>query len=213
MATEYSRYITASHSFRDKYFALPGDMNNAQSFWGIMTNCGVASPSGTGTQTCNGNGNGLFNGASAASRTAETFMFWQHLANAGLIEGNYSGIAGSGSSHNVVFGENVPASKASNAGWYSIDTAFSGNGAFSDNYYRNMMVLGALSDWTYGVAFAPEEVWNIDTKLDDGLPQKGKIWAVRWSTCTTAASSADLTGAYKLNVSGKQCAIAFLSSL
>ena len=32
VTTEYSRYTTAISSFRDKYFALPGDMSNATSF-------------------------------------------------------------------------------------------------------------------------------------------------------------------------------------
>ena len=34
VTTEYSRYTAATYSFRDKYFALPGDMSNAESFWG-----------------------------------------------------------------------------------------------------------------------------------------------------------------------------------
>ena len=30
---EYQRYYTATQTFRDKYFAIPGDFNNAQAFW------------------------------------------------------------------------------------------------------------------------------------------------------------------------------------
>jgi hypothetical protein len=34
ITTDYNRFITASQTFRDKYFALPGDMRNATRFWG-----------------------------------------------------------------------------------------------------------------------------------------------------------------------------------
>lgn len=34
--TDAARYLTAINSFRDKYFALPGDMANAVKFWGAQ---------------------------------------------------------------------------------------------------------------------------------------------------------------------------------
>jgi prepilin-type N-terminal cleavage/methylation domain-containing protein len=36
VVTDYNKYTTAVQSFRDKYFALPGDMTNAQNFWGVQ---------------------------------------------------------------------------------------------------------------------------------------------------------------------------------
>lgn len=39
--------------------------------------------------TCNGDGNGQIGGNSP-----ESFRLWQHLADAGLIEGSYSGVTG-----------------------------------------------------------------------------------------------------------------------
>ena len=36
VATESQRYMAALNSFRDKYFALPGDMANATAFWGAQ---------------------------------------------------------------------------------------------------------------------------------------------------------------------------------
>src|SRR3569833_319215 len=35
VTTQYQRFLTAVQTFRDKYFALPGDMTNAHSYWGI----------------------------------------------------------------------------------------------------------------------------------------------------------------------------------
>jgi len=37
VTTEYDRWVTATRTFQDKYFALPGDMTNATAFWGSAT--------------------------------------------------------------------------------------------------------------------------------------------------------------------------------
>ena len=88
ISTDYNRYTTAVASFRDKYFALPGDMPNAIDFWtaahATPATC-IDTPS-TDKKTCNGDNNGKID-LSAGSN--EPFRFWQHLTNAGLIEGSY----------------------------------------------------------------------------------------------------------------------------
>src|SRR5579884_2852921 len=63
--TDRQAFIRGVQNFREKYNALPGDMANATSFWGIAGgNSGdnytasCRGSSGTGTQTCNGNGDG-----------------------------------------------------------------------------------------------------------------------------------------------------------
>jgi len=60
--TLQDRYRTALLSFRDKYFALPGDMTNATAFWGAKsaTNClnNAGAAVNTATGTCDGNGDG-----------------------------------------------------------------------------------------------------------------------------------------------------------
>jgi len=211
VTTEYDRYIGAVHSFKDKYFRFPGDLNNATDFWGTMTNCDAASPSGTGTQTCDGDGDGRLDAPGAALQTGETFAFWQHLANAGLIEGSYTGIGGSDTVFNAVLDENVPRSRMTNAGWYAGYISQSGSGSFTDNLYENSLVFGADNDngYTYKAALSPQEAWNIDTKMDDGLPQRGFIWAVRWDNCTDAADETVLNAAYLLSDSSIQCALIF----
>ncbi|MFZ4541492.1 MAG: type II secretion system protein [Rickettsiales bacterium] len=90
VSTEYSRYVTAVQTFRDKYFQLPGDMNSATTFWGTAAvGAACATTIGSGTQTCNGNGDGWLDNGYVNSN--ENFRYWQHLANAGLIEGAYTG--------------------------------------------------------------------------------------------------------------------------
>ena len=47
----------ATFTFRAKYNALPGDMNNATSFWGDLID--IDNPTIGTTATCNGNGDGI----------------------------------------------------------------------------------------------------------------------------------------------------------
>tara|TARA_B100001123_G_scaffold351653_1_gene402743 strand:- start:431 stop:1207 length:777 start_codon:yes stop_codon:yes gene_type:complete len=212
VATEVQRYQTAVRSFQDKYFAIPGDMANATSFWGTMSNCGVASPSGSGTQTCNGNGDGQITEASASARTGENFGMWQQMANAGLIEGSYTGISGTGGTNDAEINENVPASKLSNSGWYMHYYSTVGNAYDYAFNYGNHFVFGVdeANSATSAAAMTTEEAWNIDTKLDDGLPASGKIIARFWNNaCATpvsgAASNSNYNAKYHLTNTGAQC--------
>ncbi|MFM9889203.1 MAG: type II secretion system protein [Rickettsiales bacterium] len=225
VTTEYSLYITAVQSFRDKYFALPGDMTNATAFWGDdNTNCADAAVTNGTPGTCNGDGNGQVIQAPAASTTGETFRFWQHLALAGLIEGTYTGQAGAGTLNpgaDSILGTNVPRSKLSNSGWASF---YWGNSAGDANTYAgdfgNLMVMGAAFSGNYPVnaALRPEEAWNIDTKVDDGKPATGKMW-VRDSTgfgtataCTTSANATAYTGLYNLTNTAIACSPWFIKA-
>ena len=214
VTTEYSRYVTSVQSFRDKYFALPGDMTNATSFWGAMTNCGVASPSGTGTQTCNGNADGFVSAAAGgASQTVESLAFWQQLANAGLIEGRYTGIVGTAAANDWDIGTNIPRSKLSGGGWTtgSRTSYTTGSGVNFDGFWRNWFYVLGDGNGTDITLLLPEESWNIDTKLDDGKPGTGKAVA-RWTGCTDAASGAVLAANYLLSTTSKVCDIRFVEA-
>lgn len=207
--TDLQKYQAAVMSFRDKYVALPGDMRNATSFWGAMTNCGVASPSGTGTQTCNGDGDGNVESALAASQTGEIYAFWQQLANAGLIEGSYSGIASSTGANAANAGTNVPKARISNsvyvARFHTSD--WWANGASPGN----SLIFGSMSaaDGDGGVITA-SEMWNLDTKMDDEKPTTGKIIS---STNTTkpncASTDSAATAVYQLTNTAQGCSVYF----
>lgn len=205
---DYQRYAAAVGSFRDKYLSIPGDMTNATSFWGSMTNCAAASPSGSGTQTCNGNGSGFLNAASSASQTGETFGFWKHLANAGLVEGNYTGIAGTYSGADGDIGINTPASRLATAGWMVTYRNMTGNGNFYDGNFGNTFQFGTDigAGTLFGAALKPEETWNIDTKLDDGKPGRGNMLAIQYAGCAGAASSTDYDTNYALATKSIECA-------
>lgn len=215
VTTQASQYTTAVYTFRDKYFYLPGDMPNATDFWGAMSSgtCPNAT-GGTGTQTCNGNGDGIIRdfGSATDSQSSENFTFWQQLANAQLIEGNYTGIAGGGDSIHAVIGENVPAAKISNGGWSVYQWISGASDFFPVATGRNTLVIGGPKPDTITSSpiFTPEEHWNLDTKLDDGKPGTGKITGrdstlVEGSDCVDGSDPS--TAAYNLDLDDVVCTI------
>jgi prepilin-type N-terminal cleavage/methylation domain-containing protein len=224
LITEQNRWITATQTFRDKYFAFPGDMPNATLFWGkdsaaCNSQTGTASPQGT----CNGNGNGSLDWAAAANSTGENIQFWKHMALAGLIEGNYTGIAGSESGGHSIPNINVPASKIGNSSCWTALTIgnFPGSdatdGLYALDYGTGFLVGGAdPTDDCRTPVIKPEEAWNIDSKLDDGRPASGKVIARYWNTCARADDGSnannDLNASYNLADSSKQCAMYFRQS-
>ncbi len=211
VSTEYSRFITATQSFRDKYFALPGDMTNATQFWGAANADPVTclTTAGTGTQTCNGNGDSQISRNEPAGNH-EFFRFWQHLANAGLIEGQYTGMPVS--SFAGTSNANAPRSKVSNGYWFA---AFTGVSTASpdvfDGDFGNTLELGAITPNFHPTTplLRPEELWNIDTKLDDGMPARGKLTARAYTTCTDATTSATMNAVYLLTSNVVGCVAYF----
>jgi prepilin-type N-terminal cleavage/methylation domain-containing protein len=180
VTVEFAQYQSAVLQFRDRYRALPGDMNNATLFWGAAATCPPTHDAPLTTQaTCNGNGNGQIN--EAAGTANELFTFWQHLANAGLIEGRFTGASASGaySTWASVIGSNVPRSKLSQGGWLTswLGTVTVSPTNLIEGVYNNVLQLGAAYPETHphGPLLTPEEMWNIDSKMDDGQPGTGKL--------------------------------------
>lgn len=203
VTTEVDRYVAAINSFRDKYFAAPGDMTNATKFWGDQASgtgaCPTSDTDGT-PGTCNGNGDGI------VYMIGERHRAWQQLAMAGLIEGSYTGIPNV-TSAGPNPGENAPRSKISNAGWDYLYYSRN-NYSWSDGstQQRQELRLGVfLSTWTdlYDVpVLKPEEMWNLDTKMDDGKPALGKAFTRAATNCTTALT---INADYLLSEPGKTC--------
>ena len=216
VATDYARFATAAQTFRDKYFAIPGDMANATAFWGkSAADCNAHAGTAATPGTCNGDGNGQISWASAANSTGEAFQFWKQLALAGLVEGTFSGISGSGHPIHSIIGVNVPRGKLSNS---SFGVTFYVTAGDAFNYglnYGNQMTFGAANGIfdASGPILRPEESWNIDTKLDDGRPATGSIINAYWDQCTTSTSFSDFSGQYDLSVSTNSCALRYRNFL
>jgi len=199
VSTEYSRYVSAIYSFRGKYFVPPGDFSGATKFW-LRQNAGAwcvtNSSAAVGSPgTCDGNAGGTISSAAAASQSGEEYQVWRQLALAGLIEGDYTGTAGTGALDDLVRGSNVPASRLGNSIWrllyYGAPAANMFNVA-----YDNSLIFGFQDSGT--AIMKVEEAWNIDTKLDDGRPAYGRL-ITRPYTCSTAAGQSDLAVEYDLD--------------
>ena len=189
---DFSKYETAIYTFRDKYFGLPGDITNATAYWGKdNTNCSWDTGTPATPGTCNGNGDSriYYSGGGGG----EPGRVWQQLALAGLIEGTYSATGVP-----ISPGVNIPASKIGRAGYllYWMQT----NGSLSANMADpNRLIFGAPNSSAATMAtnvLKPEEAYNIDKKIDDGIGNTGRLLAN--SDCLTS-------GAYTLNNNAIAC--------
>lgn len=217
VTSEYQRYVTAHNVFYDKYFGIPGDLRNATSIWGTATTCpGTQAEPSTTIATCNGNNDGIIGWPGGAPYGNETTRYWQHLANAGLVEGQYTGVrASSPNEFSALPGSNIPKSRAgNNVGWsiwswgVMLDES---DGSFFQGNNNNQWIVGnyVAGTHTEGFAFKPEEMWNMDTKIDDGKPGMGAMRLRKnWSGCYTGTATAT-AAAYALNSTTVACAILF----
>lgn len=208
---QYQQYKTALYTFRDRYLAWPGDMPNAIRFWGaadsgdgLGTDCyGTAS---TDKTTCNGSGDGIIGKPSDVAwgtvhEEHESFRFWQHLANAGLIEGSFTGKTDSSTvANSYTVGINAPSSKL---GGHHVAAPYvaTGHTSYFSGITYNTNILSLGGGLTSG------ENWSIDKKLDDESPIYGKVFAplstAPWALgCTTTDN---LNSEYAVQNSSRNC--------
>ncbi|MBY6117484.1 hypothetical protein KUW09_25040 [Mameliella alba] len=147
-------------------------------------------------------------------------MFWKHLANARLIEGSFTGIAGSGGTSHGIAGQNIPSGRMSSSAWHVFGNpygpVFSSHAEIFDQTNGYFLLYGATttSGGPAGDIMRAEEAWNIDKKVDDRMPGQGKITArdradcaINSSGASPAASEVDAT--YNLSNSNQSCALLF----
>lgn len=230
ITTEYEQWQIATNTFKGKYGSLPGDFNQATRFWGARGTCPAANYTVGNApdfvqETCNGNNNGRLGDAigTTSSENHEQLLFWQHLSNAELIKGKYNGrnLFGSTSRRNHELGENCPISRfSSSTCWAFVYMPANGavdhpdHGTYFQSSGTNMFMLGETANngntphWPNGAALTTEEVWNIDTKLDDGLPDKGVVRSNQsLSNCYHVVGGENQ---YNLSRTSKDCIILFL---
>lgn len=198
-------------------------MKNAVKYWGAQAGgtadgmdatCAALTAAATGTATCNGNGDGQIDGGTA-NFLYETYRAWQHLANAGLVEGQYSGVAGSGGYADSTPGVNVPASKRTSGAYMFDDLGVSAVGSTWFPTSGNQLWLGADNNSANAYSLYPllttAEMYSFDQKMDDGLPGTGIVktpTSAAGSYAPNCATTADPTTAvYNLTYSGPACSI------
>ncbi len=227
LITDISDLTNATSQFVDKYGSMPGDMPNATTVWGradggadVTQNCANPdtdiNPSDP-LATCNGNGNNRIADYDlpVANRNSEAYRFWQHLSNAGLITGKYTGIGGTEFASpwkNAIPGENVMGSAISGLGFFIREkqlgqecNAGSGWTGLDTTIYKNFMHIGGITPNSYPwkKIFTPEEVNSVDLKIDDGKPGLGNIVVICPINCATSTDTE--TAEYANATDDKKC--------
>jgi prepilin-type N-terminal cleavage/methylation domain-containing protein len=201
---QYEKYNTAINTFRTKYNGIPGDLLGSSSTAFGLDPSGVAH----GTSTANlGDGNGLINGVSAdGNQSGEALYFWQQLSAANLIDGSYgtsvlaTGLT-SADMTSATVSSYFPAAKMGKGNYWMV-----GN----DSAGMNQYVLGGITSATSSTAgvgtfaktLTPVDAFNIDTKLDDGMPNTGVVQARATTTPFAALSTADAATSHATPASG-----------
>ena len=213
--SQIEKYQTAVNTFRLKFGYLPGDIPDptASSF-------GFAA---RGTFKGEGDGNGLiqhhnydprFNGTTNGYNvaTGENALFWRDLSQAGLIDGSFTAAAA-----DTLPGSDIT-DKSQISGYFPQARLGNGNniyvwsGGGSDNgennepgdgfNYFGISAITQIGDIEFGpggyVYSSPglsvQSAYNIDQKIDDGLPQSGTVTAifsdcaVPWAGCIAWAA-------------------------
>jgi prepilin-type N-terminal cleavage/methylation domain-containing protein len=170
--TEQEGIRVAVNAFRLQYNALPGDFNNGSSYW---SSCGVSAAA------CNGDGNKQIL-MSATTTIGESYIAWLHLSLAGLYSGSFvptdTSVVGA-------IGGNIPASKFSGAGitlMYDLTGAAAtaatagDNGTAGRKSAKNVILFGGVTAGiANGTIFSVNQAYSVDTKVDDGNPEKGTV--------------------------------------
>ena len=187
---QYEKYNTSMNTCRTKYNGMPGDLASGQA-----TAFGLYSSAATTTGL--GDGNGLITDTAATNINApvgETLIIWRHLTDANLSDGSY--------------GANITASTAQLPGSPTVAAHFPAAKLGRGNYFLagsknglNYYVLASVTGVTTGAAatatyattvgggITPIEAYNIDVKLDDGLPNLGLVQARGHATMAANADT------------------------
>jgi prepilin-type N-terminal cleavage/methylation domain-containing protein len=231
--TQIEKYNQAVNTFRGKFNAIPGDMNatTAQQF-GFTVGSGC-----NGTNLGLRDGNGLLDGTpnySLEQAIGEVALFWADLSSSprgALIDGTFPN--GGGAAIPCSGGGSALALTGTGLGEY-FPTAKFGRGNYVYVYETSGVNWFGVSAISYTMnngnmfsapAISVIQAYNIDKKIDDGLPATGDVIAlylsgeVLTSAPNTAASGGNSTSCYDTttttysvtvnNGSGPNCALSF----
>ncbi len=194
VASEARAFTTSINGFYNQFNAYPGDYTTAIS----------GSSTGDGDNTIEyGSGGG---GTASEGRNA-----WVQMKAAGIIDSNVLSAATSvvATTTAASFGSSVPASKIKSSGWDLDYNATSGvlqnvlvlTGATGTYSSGNTLVNGTS---VAGGAITPTDALSVDTKIDDGVANTGKVRGVTSTTGTCNSS-----GTYSTSTTTKVCALSY----
>ncbi len=186
--SQIEKYNTATHTFKLKYGYLPGDIPDptASAFGFKSRNIGQA------------NGNGMISGGIGNVgqtwgwvQTGKPQMFWVDLSTAGLIDGGFSAASPSDDNNTGCLqpiSSYYPTAKIAGGIFVYVNSAYNTVGVTTNTNYNhdNFFSISQVQSLKNGswceiigvMGIAVKQTYNIDVKIDDGLPISGKVTAV-----------------------------------
>lgn len=221
--TQQRAFEAAVQTFRLKYRALPGDMVTATDIWGAADANPANCPTAAAFGTCNGDGDGRIASRNAGSpQWYEMYRFWQQLSMAGLIVGEYTGLAGASRFHHVP-GVNSPLAKVHGGTWsvyYTYINGLPGGPEYLvQTYYEDNTMYFGMAGPPVGFRgtaeeplITPSDAFQIDSKMDDGRPGSGEVIGPAAASplspnCTTTSSA--ITALYRTTFANAACNLLF----
>ncbi len=197
--SQIEKYNASVNTFRTKYNGMPGDLtaDNAVAF-GFVTRAGTAG---------RGDGNGLIDTSTGSGQVfgQEPALFWNDLSVANLVDGNFIGIdAGAplGVASEKV-STVIPPAKLGRGNYITVGST----GGL--NYYMLagiQSVSASSGAYALGTNLTPIQAYNIDVKLDDGLPLTGTVQARGTAASGTTAFIDPTTWSSATNPQPGDCA-------
>ena len=182
--SQLEKYNIAVRTFQGKYGQLPGDMDgNLASQFGFVARS---------SEAARGDNNGIMAGCVYSlmnvvpwNQSGENLFFWEDLSQAGMIEGLFNTATDAAIPTGITsdFDKYFPAAKIRNSNFVTVfsggfydGTNFSNPG---DNFFTISVpqVVTISGNYTSNAGMTVHQAYNIDKKLDDGLPLIGKIKA------------------------------------
>ena len=194
--SQVTEIMIAIEQFAELYHYLPGDLLNADDYWGARCDSTPAN--------CNGDGNWQVDFAAAATEDNRVF---QHLQLAGLYE------KGTSYTTSLVPGSSIPEAAFSGGGlWFATH-----NGMHGRNL-GNALVLAAREDDNALDAglITPRIALDIDEKVDDSLASTGFVQAAYGEDVGSGCVSGGWSAAgvsYVLTDETNSCRLAFFYNL
>jgi hypothetical protein len=144
----------------------------------------------------------------------ENYFYWHHMANAGIIEGSYTHAAlplPNDTFDGLLARMRYPA----NTYWNPHTTLKDEIPTDNTNFTIEGNAMETLNN-NWVPAFIAEDAWNIDKKMDDGVPNTGRILATKGDDtypCTTVANQpTNVNAAYNLNSKDPYCNLYFMKA-
>lgn len=177
---QITSFYAGVNTFRSRFNALPGDFAQATTYIGTVC------PGGAAASLVNGNGDGLITSAATppTAISSEMSNFWCQLSAVSMIPGSYNGLSGGA----ITLGANFPL----------LSTGRGGIIAYSFTDYNNYYLIGlASSSGTIATSgdLTPQGAYEIDNKMDDGIPGTGTVQARGAGALEVAASNGALGSA------------------